>query len=270
MGTDHGWRLPGTWCVGLVAGVAVASLAGGGCHRLPEAAVRQIRQAHQAYRHRQYARCERLASPVIAAHAAEPDTAEAYYLRGLARLRTDRKQAAKTDFEKGRRLTDRAELKALLHAQLGNLEYEAGQYERAAGHYRMAEADLPPHPPSDRVLLRYGMSLQRSGRFREGKRVLARLLLRFPSGRPADQARRKVTWPHDYHRVQCGVYSKAETARAAARRLSDRGVPASSWRQTRNGKTRYVVQAGRYRTYPEARRALEEIRPIVPDAFIMP
>lgn len=270
MARNRGWRLPGTWRVGVAAGLAVASLAGSGCYRLPEAAVRQIRHAHQAYRHREYARCERLASPVIAAHATAPDTAEAYYLRGLARLQSDRKQAARTDFERGRRLTDRAELKALLNAQLGNLEYEAERYGRAAGHYRMAEANLPPDPPSDRVLLRYGMSLQRSGRFREGKKVLAKLLLRFPSGRPADQARRKITWPHDYHCVQCGVYSKAETAQAAARRLSDRGVPASSWRQTRNGKTRYVVQAGRYRTYPEARRALEEIRPIVPDAFIMP
>ena len=262
----RGARLPSSRMVAVVAVSLVAS----GCQRLPGPAVRQVRQAHQAYRHRQYARCERLVSPVIAAHATEPDTAEAYYLRGLARLRADRKQAARADFEKGRTIADRAALAALLHAQLGNLEYETGNYERAAAFYRVAEHDLPSRPPSDRVLLRHGISLQRSGQFREAKQVLAGLILRFPSGRPAVEARRKVTWPHDYHCVQCGVYSKAESAQAATRQLGGQGVRATSWRQTRNGKTHYVIRAGRYRTYAQAERGLVNIRPLVPDAFIVP
>jgi tetratricopeptide (TPR) repeat protein len=250
--------------------VAIIGVAAGGCETFPGAAARQIRQAHQAYQYRQYARCEGLVGPVIAANADRPATAEAYYLRGLSRLRTSQKKAGRADFEAGLRIAQRADLIALLHAQLGNLEYEAGNYRRAAGYYQRAEPSLPPHPPSDRVMLRHGISLQRSGRFREAKPILGKLILRFPSGRPAEQARRKVTWPHDYHCVQCGVYSKANSAKTAARRIRERGVKASSWRETRNGKTRYVVRAGEYRDYQAAQRGLRQIRAVVRDAFIVP
>jgi len=271
MGTTHGsFARRARARVLVTLWLAIAALASDGCSRLPDGAVRQINEAHRAYQRRDYPRCERLVSPVIAEHRGQPDTAEAYYLRGLARLRTGRRDAAHGDFQAGRRIADRAELKALLDAQLGNLEYEAGHYQRAAAHYRRAEPGLPATPPTDRLLLRYGISLQRSGHFGEAKQVLAKLLLRFPSGRPAEQARRKVTWPHDYHAIQCGVYAQAASAKSAARRLRDQGVQATNWRETLNGTTRHVVRAGRFRSYAEAHRNLQQIRAVVPDAFVVP
>ena len=269
-GCPKGWRKalqfhrwPGAWLL-----LAIASVAG--CERLPGPAVKQIRQAHQAYEHRQYAQSERMLGSVIAEHAGKPDVAEAHYVRGLCRLNQDHQQAARSDFEAGLAVADRAELRALLHAQLGNLDYEAGDYAQAAAHYRAAKDDLPERSPFDRVLLRYAESLRRQGDFREAKRVWAELLLKFPQGSSARLARRKLADGDDHYSIQCGVYSKPAYAQKAAEDLRSKGIPARAWKEQRNGTTRHVVRTGQYRTYAEAQQALQEVRRHVPDAFIVP
>lgn len=249
----------------------VAVMTAAGCTRLPASAVRQICQAHQAYRAGRYTQSQRLATPVIAKYADKPDVAEALYVRGLARLKTGTAPAARADFESALRITDRDELRALLHAQLGNLDYEAGHHQSAIRHYRNAERiGLPPRPPSDRVLARYAESLQRIGNFREARKVHARLLLRFPRSQAAAQVRRTGSWAKDYYSIQCGVYSKPDSARKAAAQLHSRGINASVWREQRNGLVRHVVRSGQYRTHAEATRALPHVRRAAPDAFIVP
>ncbi|MCP4247973.1 MAG: tetratricopeptide repeat protein [bacterium] len=255
-------------CVGLAAALAAGFATG--CERLPKSAVQQIRQGYRAYGQRQYDRCARLVSPVIAEHATAPDTGEALYLRALCRIQTGRPTEARADLERGLEISDRDELEALIHVQLGNLDYEARHYRTAASHYNRAGDDLPDARPTDRIMLRHGISLQRSNDFRRGKRVLAELLLRFPNGSTAATARRKLAWPHDYHSIQCGVYSKAASARTAARKLRQGGFEAESWQQTSDGRTRYVVHSGKFGSYAEARRGLGRVRAVVPDAFIVP
>ena len=100
----------------------------------------------------------------------------------------------------------RPELKGSLYAQLGNLEYEAGRYEAAASQYRRAEPYLDDESPSDRILLRYGLSLQRCGRFRHAKVVLLDLLDRFGTGPAAAEARRALSHVGNHYSIQCGVY----------------------------------------------------------------
>ncbi len=256
--------------ISLTLGVAFILLICSGCDRLPAAAVKQLRQSHDAYRHKQYSAADRYASRVITTHAASPDTAEAYYLRGLAALRQDRGGNARRDFEAGLRLSDRPELIALLHAQIGNLEFEQQHYEQAVALYRQAEHDLPSNPPSDRILLRYGISLQRTGRFRDARRVFAGVMLNYPGRPAAASAKAKAVWMEDYHSIQCGVFSTEGAARAASKRLRDGGFDASSWRETVNGKRRYVVRAGQYRMYADAKAALAGVRQQVADAFVVP
>lgn len=245
-------------------------LATAGCERLPGSAVQQVRQAHSAYERRDYVQSERLLTPVIGAYADSPDVAEALYVRGLCRLKQGSTAAARKDFEAAVRRTQRPELRALLHAQLGNLDFEARRYTQAAGHYHVARGDLPERPPTDRVLLRYAECLQRIGKFREAKLVLAELLLDYPRGQVAAQARNKLSGPQDHFAIQCGVYSKSAYAKRAAEKLRKVGVDARAWEQRRNGALRYVVQTGHFRTYAEARQALPRVRAHVADAFIVP
>jgi tetratricopeptide (TPR) repeat protein len=256
------------WTAGIAIAVVVVVA---GCTRLPASAMQRIEQGHRAYQAGRYSQSQHMLSPVIAQYRNEPDIAEALYVRGLCRLKTGAADAARNDFKAALRITDRDELRALLHAQLGNLEYEAGRYETAIGHYRAADrAGLPSQSPSDRVLQRYGESLQHLSRFREAKAVYADLMLRFPRSSAAAEVRRKGSWAKDYYSIQCGVYSKPESAQRAAAGLRQKGIRATAWREERNGSVRHVVRTGQYRTHAEARRALPAVRQVVPDAFIVP
>jgi tetratricopeptide (TPR) repeat protein len=257
-----GWQL--TCCL-LGAGFAIA-----GCDRLPASAVTQIREGHQAYQQQNYAGAQQRLSSVIAAHPTQPDIAEAYYVRGLAALKRGQTEQARQDFLAGMRLVERPDLRALLQAQLGNLAYESGLYEAAVVRYQKAEPDLPERDPTNRILLRYGISLQRCGRFNDAKLVLADLLTRFPHGPVAADARRRAGWVGDHYAIQCGVYARQPNAQSTARQLRSKGVKASAWRETRNGSVRYVVRAGKYARRSDAERALPAIRRIIPDAFVVP
>jgi len=255
---------------GFCLAAAVAAAAAGGCERLPVSAVQQIRQANDAYLHGQLTRGEQLLNPVIARYPDQPDVAEAYYLRSLCRTVTDRREEARSDLRTGLGMADRPELVGLMRAQLGNLEYEAGRYDEAARQYSQARPYLPLRPPTDRVLLRYGISLQRSGQYSAARRMLLELLARFPIGPTTNDAQTRLAWPHDFHSVQCGVFTKADSAQAAARDLRDRGLAATSWQERGGENVRYVVRTGRYPTYAEAEAALPQVRALVPDAFIVP
>jgi tetratricopeptide (TPR) repeat protein len=257
-----GWRL--TCCL------LGSALATAGCERLPVSTVKQIREGHQAYQQQNYAGAGHRLSAAIASYPSHPDIAEAYYVRGLTRLKGGQTEQARQDFLAGLRLAERPELRALLQAQLGNLAYESGLYEAAVARYRQALHGLPERAPTDRVLLRYGISLQRCGQFREAKLVFADLLTCFPHGAVAADARRRAGWVGDYYAIQCGVYAQQPNAQATARQLRAKGVKASAWRETRNGSIRYVVRAGRYAHRADAERDLAEIQRIIPDAFVVP
>jgi len=256
--------------LGLAAGGLLVLAAGSGCTRLPGPAVQQVRDAHQAYQRRQYARCEQLLDPVITRHRREPDVAEAHYVRALCRLQSGQAASARQDLEAGLAVADRPELRGLLQAQLGNLEYEAARYAQAAGHYRRARPRLPERPPTDRVLLRFGESLQRSGRFAEAKRIFAELILDYPNSAAARQARGKISPPGGAFSVQCGAYSRRQYADRAVDKLRRAGVTARVWQEQRRGVSRYVVRTGPYQTHDEASKALARIRAHVPDAFVVP
>lgn len=262
---DWAWPAPRAYCC-LVALVAVC----GGCDRLPPGAVQQMRQGHRAYQHGDYARAEQLLSPVISAHAGEADVAEALYVRGLARLKSGQTDGARGDFQAALQVADRPELNGLLCAQLGNLDFEAGRYETATIQYRRAQPYLNDESPADRIMLRYGLSLRRCGRSREGKLVLLDLLSRFPGSSAAAEARRSLSHAGDAYSIQCGTYTMPANAEATAGRLRGQGFDASAWRETADGSTRYVVRSGSYQRRAEAELDLPRIRGVVPDAFIVP
>lgn len=251
--------------IGLLGTVVV-----GGCTRLPKSAIRQIDQANEAYRVGQYAEAERWATQAIAGHPSHPDVAEALYLRGLSRLRLGRRGEARSDCEDALALCKRRTLAGLLHVQLGHLDFQDGRYGRAAGRYRQALADLPRASRSDEFRYRYGQSLQRSGRFAEAIAVFRRVVAEHPSSRYAVMARRKVAWPHSYFAIQCGAYSDRSRAGAAADALRRRGIASVTVSRGDSASAPYLVHAGRYGAYSAATAALQSIRSIQRDAFVVP
>ncbi len=239
-----------------------------GCDGATPQSVKQIEQAHAAYRAQRYDDTERLATQVAARAPDSPTAAEALYLRGLARLARGRKSEARNDFQAGLDRARRKDLVGLLHAQLGTMDYDAGAYARAADHFRAAESELPDRPPSDEMLVRYGVSLQRIGRMDEARRVFGRVVARYGNRPAGEEARRKLDWKRDYFSIQCGAFSQEKLAYEAVQRLRTQGVSAEV--DTGYGASNYIVLAGRYRTYDDASGALPAVRRAASDAFIVP
>lgn len=242
----------------------------GGCNELPASDVRRIKQAHQAYRLARYSESDRLTTAVIRDYSDKPDTAEAYYLRGISRLKQARRLEAEPDLHAALRLCRRRTLEVLLYMQLGNLAFQDGAYRRAAKLYRRAMDDLPSKVAVHEVWYRYGVSLQRSGDFAGARAALRRAMVGRVSSTMRKDAVRKISWKHDYFTVQCGAFSQMRSARAVAETLRRQGIDAVAPRQNEAGSLSYVVHAGRYRDYASARAALPAVRRVQADAFIVP
>ncbi len=248
---------------GIVAGLA-------GCTVLPPKAVEQVRNANQAYLDQRYTEAVRLASPVILEYPDCPDVAEAWYVRGLSHLRMGLRATARADFEQALARSQRPELTALVHAQLGNMDFDDGNYGDAANRYAKAEDTLPTAPATAHILYQYGLALERSGHFGESKFAFAQVFTEYPRGRFAEPARRHYTWPHRHFALQCGVFSKVESAREIANTLEANGHPSRIVKDVSNRSPRYIVQAGRYSAYEDALAAADAVRSIVADAFVLP
>ena len=241
-----------------------------GCATLPASAVQRIREADRAYQTRRYGVAEKLLDPVIGSHGDKPDVAEALYLRGLCRLRTDRPAEARADLDRALYLARRNDLIDRLHTQLGNIEFDNERYNRAAVYYEHAYDDLPNRPPKDRVGYQYGVALQRLGRFADARSVLNGVAGDFPGSDYAASARRKAAWRHDYFAIQCGAYRKIGGAHNHARSLKNQGIDAIAQPDDSALTRRYVVRVGRYNTFATARQALPRVLRFQPDAFIVP
>ncbi len=247
-------------------GAVAALLAGTGCTEIPADAAARIRQADQSYRQSDYANTERYASAVIDAHPQHPATAEAYYLRGLARLKSGDRVAARGDFHDSLRLSGRKDLGAKIHGQLGHLFFDEGRYQRALEHFRKSASV----GWDEAVFYRWGIAALRSGRFAEARRALTTLLEKSPGGVYAESARQKMRWKHQYFSVQCGAYSTSERAYSAAATLRSNNANIAVVRDVGQRHPKYIVLAGRYRDFPSAENALRRIKPVVPDAFLVP
>ena len=240
-----------------------------GCASQPQPKIQQVDQARAAYEARRYDRCERILTAYIRKNAMKPEAAEAYYVRGLSRIRSGNRTKAKRDIEAGHRIARDNELKAMLAVQLGNFDFDDERYSRAQIHYEDAIKHLPDAPPSDKALYRLAVSQFRVGQFRDGRATLAELIRRFPKSTLAGPANRVKDWDGEYFTVQCGAFNNHSRAQQAARNLRRHGFGAVTVRDT-SSSIRHTVRVGKFRTYREARRALDKVRRYQSDAFILP
>jgi tetratricopeptide (TPR) repeat protein len=241
-----------------------------GCTQFPEQARRSIVEGTRAYEGRQYAAAAAALDAVIRDHPAARESAEAYYVRALCRIRQGRPADARSDLDRCLDLSIRPDLTARAWATRGAVEYDAGAWDRAAEMFEKALRDLPEQPPTDQVRYRCGTALQRLGRWDDARAMYAALLHHYPDSPHASEARRRFSWNRAYFAIQCGAFANESQADALLGKI--RSVLPDTRRESeaRMNRPMFLVYAGRYPTYVEAERGLPQVRKHVPGAFIVP
>lgn len=251
-----------------VAGGMLLLLAG--CGELPPNMRQAIVDADRAYRKHDIATATKKSDEVIAQFASVPETAEAYYVRALCRIDQGRARDAMADLQTCLQLSKRPDLTARAYASLGGIQHDLGQLQAASVSFQKSLQNLPNAPPADQVRLRYGICLQRLGKWDEARTQFSTLLSRFPSSPYAEDARRRLNWNNAFYAIQCGAFVKQNQADALIQKL--RSAFSESWvdSESRFGRPMYVVYAGKYGTFAEAEVGLRNARRVTPEAFIVP
>ncbi len=260
------WKFVFSWCVVF----ALLLVVSGGCATLPPEAVARIRQADVAYRRGAYSDVERLTTDVIVSHPKIADSAEAYYLRGLSRLKAGRRAKARSDFSGGMWIVKRSAIRDRLGVQLGFMDHDDGAYGRAASFLGPVANDPYDDLDGGELMYRYAVALQRSGAFGAARDAYRQVVKEYPRHRRTTDARVKLTWNKPYYTIQCGAFAERSRAEEHAGRVRQTGIEVSVER--RKGKTRapFAVYCGRFSDYPAAEHGLANVRKHQPDAFIVP
>lgn len=227
-----------------------------------------IREGQRQYARRNYLGAERLLTEAISKDPRSPAVAEAYYIRGLARLKLFRANVAQQDFKRGLVLATREDLKGNCQVCLGSIAFEQENWDLAYKYYKAAEVNLPILSPSDWILFRLASSAQRSGRWEEGKKYFAKILLEYPESEVAKSARRYMNC--EYFTIQTGAFSNMSGAYAQMAELQKAGLPVRSGVITVNGQSLKGVFVGRYNYYTQASKGLARVQKIIPGARIVP
>ena len=251
-----------------LVGALVALLAG--CDGPVSAEGRKaLLAANAAYRRGDDPAAIAQAEKFLAMHPHLPASAEAYYIRGLARCRAGQTVAGKTDLLTAIRLARRADLKAQAHAKLGELAYTAGELAESERHYRaVLKLGRPAAPPADQALYRLACMLQRRGKWSEADLLLRRLRHLFAGTPLAERARQRVG--ARFWSVQAGAFTQARGAERLRDRLRAAGLPARVDLELRGGKLMRLVRVGAYRTYQAGLAVLPQVKKLRPDAFLAP
>lgn len=244
-------------------------LAACGCSSLPPAERDELTYATQAYNKGDISGAAAKLDRIIRDYPNAAEIAEAYYVRGLCRHKAGSAQAA-GDFERAIAKSQRADLTALARASLASVHYGRSDWRRAADLYKQSIPGLPDTPPTDQVLYRAGLAMQRCGQWQDATRQFARILWKFKTSPLVEDASRLATWQHPYFAIQLAAFPRTDSAATAVQDYRARGLEAVQESRPRKDGAMWVVMTGRYGTYTEAQAALGRVRAVQPDAFIIP
>lgn len=251
-----------------LAGLCLLAL--GACRGLPDEGVRLLRDGNAQYQTGQYEEAERSMTKFIGRYSSSPASAEAYYVRGMARLALGQRGEAGEDFHAALKASKRRELTARAQAGLGNMAFDDGDYESAAKWLGKSLPVLSAEPPADEITYRLGVSYQRVGGWSQARKLFARIVEDYPD-RPIEAlARRQAAWNREYFAIQCGAFRQGANADKQAELLRRQGINAESIPDTWEDQPLFVVQVGRFDTYQQALKELPRVQQVVGDAIIRP
>ena len=195
------------------------------------------------------------------------EAAEAHYLLGLARVRTDQLAQAEEDFETALRGADVPILEYYVRLSLANLAFERQDYARAGKYYGRYVDELPRRAPFHLAYYRYGLSLQALGQWKQADVQFSRVLYLFPQ---ADILRSvQDRFGRTNYAIEIGRFSSFELAAKQREEFSDLVIDLPQVRRAPEGWC-YVNLYGDFSNLAQAQQALEKIRPRIQQARIVP
>ena len=248
---------------------AFVALCAAGCQLSPEGR-HLLLETGASYNRTEYGESVRQADLFLAQHGRSPEAAEALYVRALSRIRQRRVADARADLRAALSRSERDDLTARVHAQLGLLAFDAKRWAVAADHLGKAIGALDAAPPTDEILLRSGLALQRAGHWNQARQQFAQVVRQYgarPSGR---RARRQLAWRDPHFAIQCGAYTDPTEADRRIAALTARRLTARRAWELRDNRSLWIVYAGPYATYAQAAAVLAGVRSVAADAFIAP
>jgi outer membrane protein assembly factor BamD (BamD/ComL family) len=199
-----------------------------------------------------------------------PEIAEAYYVRGLCRMKMGQVGPAMADFREVIDRSGREGLVAMARTSLASIAYQGGEWGNAADLYEQSVNHLPDKPPTDQILYNAGVAMQRAGRWKQASFQFARILHKFPDRPIASEASKMAAWRHEYFAIQLGVYANADSAAAAVIAFRNKRLDAVQENLPRGGGAMWVVMSGRYAIYSDALAAMPRTKQICSSAFVIP
>lgn len=250
---------------------AVGALLGVACNLPPSHMdLKRVVKAESDYRNQRYEEANQTLTAFLRDFPESKESAEAYCLRALCNVKLNNKARAEADAQTCVRLASDSTVKANAHATLASLLYESGKTDQALDHYGAALKVLPDKPPADLLRYRYGICLQRAGRWQDARREFASVYQRYPGSDLAPHAKRLYNWDIDGYAIQAGAFRESGSASELNQQLRRQGLPSRVDRIARSGEWLHTVYVGNYTTYREATNALPVVRRVVRDAFVMP
>ncbi len=187
-----------------------------------------------------------------------PFCADAWYWEGVVLLETGDRAGAERAFRECLRAPRSRWFAAMAECGLGDSLFAADRFDEAVEAYRRALDQRCPDARTDYILYRMAVANERAGNWSRGRTCYELLLRDHPRSALSARARERLEHPHPAFFVQVGAFADEESARTLSLQILSKGLPARVVRGS-GGEAPYLVWAGSFGRYDEARDALPEI-----------
>ena len=234
---------------------------------MTEQGKRQLRDAAKLVEEKSYVSAIDQLEKFIDSYPSSHEVGEAYYLLGLSRLRSGQPDQAEHDFETALAAADVPILEHYARLSLADLAFKQRDYHKATKFYDHYLDKLPRRAPFHLAYYRYGISLQAVGRWKQADVQFARVLYLFPQADILTSVQERFGRTH--YAIELGRFSSYESANKQREELADMVVDLPQVRHTPDGWC-YVNLYGEFSDLAQAQKALEQIKPRIDQARIVP
>lgn len=250
--------------------LVLAAALSGGCTPHEQA----LRASAAALQQHDYDQAIILANEAMDEKLTPQEAAEALYLRGRAyeerpvasqaQLEANM-QAARGSYVEALRHSPSKKLTTYIRASLGKVAFFQDDFAIASQQLGIAYSELTDPELKAASLYYMGKAQQRSGGFQDADQTFANLMQRYPDSQWAKKTAASRGIRAFY--VQLGVYANPQSAQTMIKAMQQRGIQAA---QATDEKGRYLLKAGPFGSYAQAKQARQRLQDLVKDAFVTP